>query len=60
MNETTARFPRTTGEAFKDGDYACALERPARARRARIIDALCWIAAVLLFTVAFSAPWWLR
>lgn len=25
----TRRFPRTTAEAFKGTDYACALERPA-------------------------------
>jgi hypothetical protein len=26
--ETTRRFHRSTLEAFKDADYACALERP--------------------------------
>lgn len=25
----TRRFPRTTAEAFKGTEYACALERPA-------------------------------
>jgi len=31
MTNNTRRFPRTTREAFRDADYACAIERPARA-----------------------------
>lgn len=30
--ETTRRYPRTLGEAFKGADYACAIERTPRRR----------------------------
>lgn len=42
--DTTKRYPRTLGEAFKGTDYACALERPAKG----VSKGLWWVVGALV------------
>lgn len=37
---TTRRYPRTTAEAFRGPDYACAVERPEAASPRRLLSDL--------------------
>ncbi len=55
------RYPRTLSgadAAFKDANYACAVERVDRGFDAWM-DRICWIGAFAMFAAAMSAPYWL-
>jgi hypothetical protein len=49
----TRTFPRTLGEAFKDANYACAIERPAPNPYPRVL----WVALIAGFFAAILSAW---
>ena len=53
MNDwpTTRRFPRSLGEAFRDADYACALEHPPERPKGRWIILAAVIGSIWMLSV---------
>jgi hypothetical protein len=49
----TRTFPRTTAEAFKGVDYACALERPDNRSERTIVIAAVWLCVAACVAAVF-------
>lgn len=56
-NPTTRKYPRTTGDAFRDHTYAASIERPAN----KLLDKILSVGLCLFIGAGLAAAlvkWW--